>query len=225
MRIMPCKVLPSALFSTLALALAGAAGAQTAYEPPRQFKAEEFAPAVLLKGPLHSVDEVVSVDSGLPRFTVRSRYGIWEALGLEMLDIRVAELPAFEQLDKVSKSDEFAKAAGQAITKPVEMVGTFVQNPIDTTGSILTGIGTFANRVGRMVSSALTAVGDSVSAPAPVADCCRKRRRRGGLCSPAVAPVPSPGSTEVAFLYAHVFVYVLTTRRTSPTRGPHRIWK
>ena len=184
MRIMPCKVLPRALFSTLALALAGAAGAQTAYEPPRQFKAEEFAPAVLLKGPLHSVDEVVSVDSGLPRFTVRSRYGIWEALGLEMLDIRVAELPAFEQLDKVSKSDEFAKAAGQAITKPVEMVGTFVQNPIDTTGSILTGIGTFANRVGRMVSSALTAVGDSVSGPAP-----EQKPEQKPILAPLAAPL------------------------------------
>ena len=167
MRLLARKALPSLLFSTLALAIAGAACAQSAYEPLRQFKAEEFAPAVLLKGPLHSVDEAVSVDGGLPRFTLRSQYGIWEALGLEMLDIRVAELPAFEQLDKVSQSDEFAKAAGQAITKPVEMVGTFVQNPVDATGSMLTGIGTMASRLGRMLSSVVSAVGDAVSGPAP----------------------------------------------------------
>jgi hypothetical protein len=167
MRLLARKALPSLLFTPLALAIAGAACAQTAYEPPRQFKADEFAPAVLLKGPLHSVDEAVSVDGGLPRFTLRSQYGIWEALGLEMLDIRVAELPAFEQLDKVSQSDEFAKAAGQAITKPVEMVGTFVQNPVDTTGSMLTGIGTMASRIGRMFSSMVSAVGDAVSGPAP----------------------------------------------------------
>jgi len=167
MKLMPRKLLSHALSSACAFCIAGAAAAQSAYEPPRQFRAEEFAPAALLKGPLHSVDEAVSVDGGLPRFTVRSPYGTWEALGLEMLDIRVAELPAFEQLEKVSKSDEFAKAAGQAITKPVEMVGTFVQNPIDTTGNILSGIGAMASRVGRMVGSAVTGVGDSVGGQAP----------------------------------------------------------
>ena len=166
MRLTPSKQLYSALFSTLVLAIAGPASAQSAYEPPREFKADEFAPTVLLKGAFHSVDEKVSVDNGLPRFTVRSPYGTWEALGLEMLDIRVAELPAFEQLAQVSQSDEFAKAAGQAITKPVELVGTFVQNPIDTTGSMLSGLSTMVSRLGRWIGSAVTAVGDSVSTPA-----------------------------------------------------------
>jgi hypothetical protein len=167
MKLMTPRPLLCRVFAFVALAVSGTAGAQTAYEPPRQYKAEEFAPAALLKGPFHSVDETVSVDGGWSRFTVRSPYGTWEALGLEMLDIRVAELPAFEQLDKVSKSDEFAKSAGKAITAPVEMVGTFVQNPIDTTGNILAGIGTMAGRAGRMVGSALTNVGDSVGGAAP----------------------------------------------------------
>lgn len=167
MKLMPHKLLSRTAFAAAGLAIAGVAGAQPAYEPPRQFKAGEFAPAALLKGPFHSVDETVSVDGGQPRFTVRSQYGTWEALGLEMLDIRVAELPAFEQMDKVSKSDEFAKAAGRALAAPVEVVGTFVQHPVDTTGNILAGIGTMAGRVGRMVGSAVANVGDTVSGPAP----------------------------------------------------------
>ena len=166
MRLMHRSLLSRTLLFAFALAIAGAAGAQTAYEPKRQFKAVEFAPAALLKSPLHSVDESVDVDSGLPRFTVRSAYGVWEALGLEMLDIRVAELPAFEQLDKVSKSDEFASAAAKALTAPVQMVGTFVQNPVDTTGNILSGVGTWFSRIGRMVGSALTNVGDNAGATA-----------------------------------------------------------
>jgi hypothetical protein len=84
-----------------------------------------------------------------------------------MLDIRVAELPAFEQMDKVSKSDEFARAAGQALAKPVELVGSFVQHPVDTTGNILTGIGTMVSRAGRAVGSAVTSVGDAVTGAAP----------------------------------------------------------
>jgi hypothetical protein len=166
MKLMPCRLPARAWCAAAGLAIAGVAGAQPAYEAPRQFKAEEFAPMALLKGPFHSVDEMVSVDNGLPRFTVRSQYGTWEALGLEMLDIRVAELPAFEQMDKVSKSDEFAKAAGLALAAPVQVVGTLVQHPIDTTGNILAGIGTMAGRVGRMVGSALTSVGDTVGGPA-----------------------------------------------------------
>ena len=161
------RLMPRTLLAAIGLSVAEFALAQPAYEPPRQFKADEFAPAALLKGPFHSVDEMVSVDSGLVRFTVRSQYGIWEALGLEMLDIRVAELPAFEQLDQVSKSDEFAKAAGQAIAAPVRVVGTLVEHPIDTGGNILSGIGTMAGRLGRMVDSAVARVGDTVSGPVP----------------------------------------------------------
>jgi len=160
-------LLSGLLFAAAGLAIAGDAGAQSTYEPAREFKAEEFAPAALLTGPHHRVDEAVSVDGGLPRFTVRSPYGTWEALGLEMLDIRVAELPAFEQMDKVSKSDEFARAAGQAIAKPVELVGSLVQHPVDTTGNILTGIGTLVSRAGRTVGSAVTSVGDAVSGATP----------------------------------------------------------
>jgi hypothetical protein len=167
MKLMPRNLLSSSWLAAAGLAVAGMAGAQPAYEPPRQFKAAEFAPGALLQGPFHSVDETVSVDGGLPRFTIRSRHGTWEALGLEMLDIRVAELPAFEQLEKVNKSDEFAKAAGQALAAPVEMVGTFVQNPVETTGNILSGIGTMAGRLGRTLGSALSSVGDSVGGSAP----------------------------------------------------------
>lgn len=161
------KLLSNITLFSSALALSAAAAAQQGYEEPRRFKADEFAPPALLRGPLHSVDETIGVDAGLARFVVRSRFGTWDALGLEMLDIRVSELPALEQLEKVNRSDEFAKAAGQALTAPVEMVGTFLQNPADTTGSILTGLGTMVGRVGRTVGSILTNVGDSVTEAAP----------------------------------------------------------
>jgi hypothetical protein len=140
--------------------MAASAGAQQ-YETSRDFKAAQFAPAALLKGPLHSVDENVSVERGLPRFTIRSKYGTWEARGVEMLAIRVSELPAFVQLENVSKTDEFAKAAAKAVAAPIQATGQLIQHPIDTTGNVISGIGIMVGRVGRLAGSAATRVGDT----------------------------------------------------------------
>jgi hypothetical protein len=120
-------------------------------------KASEFAPPALLKGPFHTVDENITVAGAQPNFTIRSKYGTWEARGREMLVIRVSELPAFEQLEKVSKSDEFMKSAGNAIVAPVKAVGTFVESPTQTTGNIFSGIGLIATRIGRVAEQAWNA--------------------------------------------------------------------
>src|SRR5215216_5179126 len=116
------------LVAIFTILMAASAGAQQ-YETSRDFKAAQFAPAALLKGPLHSVDENVAVERGLPRFTIRSKYGTWEARGVEMLAIRVSELPAFVQLENVSKTDEFAKAAAKAVAAPIQATGQLIQHP------------------------------------------------------------------------------------------------
>src|SRR5829696_2293246 len=111
-----CSPVPRALLAGFALAICvcDAAWAQQEFEQPT-VRASDLAPAVLLKGPAHTVDENVTFENFLPRFTIRSVYGTWEARGREMLDIRVAELSAFGQLDSISKSDEFVSALGRAV--------------------------------------------------------------------------------------------------------------
>ena len=154
------------LVAAIALATAATAAAQN-YETLGDLKASEFAPAALLKGPFHTVDEKITIAGAQPNFTIRSPYGTWEARGHEMLVIRVSELPAFEQLAKVSKTDEFMKSAGNAIVAPVKAVGQFVEHPLDTTGNVFSGIGIMASRIGRTAGKAVTGVGDKVSGDAP----------------------------------------------------------
>jgi hypothetical protein len=161
-KMMNHAVLCRTLVAAAALAAAATALAQT-YEVPASLKASELAHATLLKGPFHSVDENVTIAGGQPNFTIRSPYGMWEARGQEMLAIRVAELPAFEQLAKVSKSDEFMKSAGTTIAAPVKAVGQFVESPLETTGNVLSGIGLIASRVGRVAEKSATRVGDTVA--------------------------------------------------------------
>ncbi len=151
-----------ALFAAAALATAATAAAQN-YETPGNLKAGDLAPAAALKGPFHSVDENVTMVGGQPNFTIRSQYGVWEARGQEMLGIRIAELPAFEQLAKVSKSDEFMKSAGTAVAAPVKAVGQFIDSPLETTGNVFSGIGLIANRVGRVAEQSVNRVGDTVA--------------------------------------------------------------
>jgi hypothetical protein len=150
------------LVAALGFAMTASVSAQQ-YESPRDFKAAEFASPALLQGPTHTVDENVVVERGMPRFTIRSQYGTWEARGAEMLGIRVSELPAFAQLQTASKSDAFVEAAGKALAAPVQMTGQLIQSPIETTGKVVSGIGMMFGRLGRVAGDTANRVGDTVT--------------------------------------------------------------
>ncbi len=156
------KISLRALASAIAFIVAGAANAE-GYENSADFKAVEFAPPVLLQSELYSIDEKVTLEGGLPRFTVRSKYGTWQARGREMLEIRVSELSAFEQLDRISKTDEFTKAAGKALAAPIEAASELIAHPADTVSNLASGIGIMANSFANMAGSAVTRVSDTVS--------------------------------------------------------------
>jgi hypothetical protein len=113
------------LILTMALAAAG-------YEQQPVLKASQLVPAELLKGSRFQVDEAVPTDNFLARFTIRSDFGTFEAHGLDVLQIRIAEVGALERLEAASKTETFAKALGSAAMRPVKAVGQIVTNPIET---------------------------------------------------------------------------------------------
>jgi len=144
----------SLLPAALALALAGTAvQAQQAYETP-EIRASALAPPELLSGPDFQVDTAVVWEGVMPRFTINSKYGSWQATGREMLGVRVSEVPAFAELDKVSRSDAFARSLGDAAVAPIKAAGDLITNPVDTVGNIFSGIGSMINRAGRTVGNA-----------------------------------------------------------------------
>jgi hypothetical protein len=152
--------------AVLTLALAGAPlHAQQPYETP-ETQASALAPAALLSGPDYQVEPTVVWEGMMPRFTINSKYGSWQATGREMLAVRVSEIPAFGELDKVSKSDAFAKSLGDAAVAPVKAVGDLITNPVDTVGNMFSGIGSMVNRAGRTVGNAGQNASDG-SAPKP----------------------------------------------------------
>ena len=71
MMILP--MLRRSLVAAVTLAIAGTAAAQN-YDSLTNIKAAQFAPATLLKGPFHTVDENITVAGAQPNFTIRSQY-------------------------------------------------------------------------------------------------------------------------------------------------------
>ncbi len=120
------------LMTTALILVSGwAAHAQPAasFETEPVLNAKDLATPELLKGPHFTVDPKVPVKGFLERFTIRSTYGTFMANGLRMLPIRVNEVEAIAKLDELSRTKEFAEAAGKAVARPVTSTVNMIDPP------------------------------------------------------------------------------------------------
>src|SRR6266446_10306070 len=118
------------------------------FEKPPTWPAQVLAPPSLLSGDGFHVNNEVPTEGYLGHFTIHSDVGTFKADGLEMLRIRVAELPAIVELTKTSKSKVFAQALATNAAAPVAAAGQMVMHPADTVKGIPSGVGRFFGRVG-----------------------------------------------------------------------------
>src|SRR5580658_9744423 len=93
----------------LALAISEKASAQQ-FERPPMLPAIVLAPATLLSGNGFHVDPQVQTDGLLAHYSIQSDVGTFPANSTEMLQIRVAEIPAIVELTNTSKTGIFAKS-------------------------------------------------------------------------------------------------------------------
>jgi hypothetical protein len=132
--------------------------AAAGYEKQPVLQASDLAPAELLNGARYRVEDKVPTEGFLGQFTIRSDVGTFEAHGLEMLKIRIAEMAAIEQLEAASKTETFLQALGSAAERPVKAVASFVTRPADTVKGIPSGVERFFGRVKRGGESAIATV-------------------------------------------------------------------
>jgi len=140
------------------------ARAQSGFETEPVLKAKDLVAPELLKGPHFSVDDRVPVKGFLAYFTIRSDYGTFEAHGIHMFQIRVKEVYALAQLDDMSKTKEFAEAAGRAIARPVTSTVHMLVNPVETMEGFPGGVTRLWDRIklgSEKVAEAATAPGAS----------------------------------------------------------------
>jgi hypothetical protein len=120
-----------------------------------------LAPAPLLKGPLHTVAEPISLDGFFGRFVIESKFGKFSVAGVNMLAVRVNELQAIEVLREVQSSQAFQDSLVRAASAPVQLVQSAVTNPLGTVENIGQGLGSVLGRVGFLARSGAQAVADS----------------------------------------------------------------
>ena len=73
--------------------------------------------------------------------------GSYHVESLDLLKIRLAEIPAIAQLENVRKSEVFAKALASSAARPVEDAAQMITHPMDTVTGFPSGIGEFFGRV------------------------------------------------------------------------------
>jgi len=118
------------------------------FETSATLQAWQLAPATLLNGNGFRVDPKVPTDGLSAHFTLRSDVGTFNADGLEMLRIRVAEIPAIVELNETSKTKVFAQALAANTAAPVAAAGQMIMHPVDTVKGLPAGVGRFFDRVG-----------------------------------------------------------------------------
>ena len=160
------------LLASVALATTVPAVAQSkgTFESAPVLAGSVLAPASLLKGPLHTVAEPISLEGFFGRFVIESKFGKFSVAGVNMLAVRVNELQAIETLQEVQRSQAFQDSLARAASAPIQLVQSAVTNPIGTVENVGQGLGSVLGRIGFLARSSAQSVADSSgSAPAPVA--------------------------------------------------------
>jgi hypothetical protein len=118
------------------------------FEQPPTLPAQMLVRASLLSGEGFRVQQQVPTDGLMAHFTIQSDVGTFKANSIEMLRIRVAEIPAIIELNKTSRTKVFAQSVGRNAVRPVQAAGQMVMHPVDTVKGLPSGVGRFFGRVG-----------------------------------------------------------------------------
>lgn len=124
----------------LGLMLCCAAQAAGTYEPEPVLKAPLLVQAPLLSGPDFRVVPEVAVRGYMANFLIDTQFGPIHADSVEMLSIRIGELPAMEALDEASRSGAFATALAARAKKTGSAIVNVVTHPIATITGLPRGV-------------------------------------------------------------------------------------
>ena len=168
--------LAALLVSPLVFATLQAAAApksQSQFETPPVLEASKLLAPEILKGPYHQVAEKVTSDGYFNTYHIESTFGAFDVEGLPMLEVRISEMTALAELDKISSTKVFQDAALKAgkgiVMAPVNIVkktAQTVSDPgaiVDTVAGIPDGAEKLFSWAYRKTKGAVVAVGDAVS--------------------------------------------------------------
>jgi hypothetical protein len=174
-------------------ALSGAPIAAIAqqYERPPNFdigKLKGFQPS----GDNYSINNPVGSDGLLRVYTMTTPYGEFTAQGDQMLRMRVNELAALWELEKISSSESYGKALLAAGLSPLKYTGKLIVDPARTVGNTFSGIGTMFGRITADVANVGKTPGDPLAGLLGVTDQRRKLATKAASTHIPIFPRSTP---------------------------------
>jgi hypothetical protein len=145
------------------------------FEMPPVINASDLLPLSELSGPGFSVQPQVPTNGAMGQYTIvadatvfGSDAGTYYVESLDLLKIRLSEIPAIAQLETMSETGVFAKALATNAERPVADAANMVVHPVDTVTGLPNGVGELFDRVslgaGQIYKSATTAPGSGEAA-------------------------------------------------------------
>jgi hypothetical protein len=138
-----------------------AAAEAAGFEADPVRSAVELLPPDLLTGPHYRIEPLVVTSGFANRYVITSDYGDFKVRGDRMLRTRIREIEALAALDEMSKTAEFANAAGNALKSPFVATWNLISNPVDTVLGIPTGAWNAINQTSQLARGERGALEDS----------------------------------------------------------------
>src|SRR5271156_2924689 len=169
----PAVQAPPPPMTTMQPSQPGAAGGQ--YGEPPVVNVADLVPATPLSGQGYTVQPQAPTNGAMGQYTIvadpsvfHDDAGTYYVESLEMLKIRLSEIPAIGVLDSVGITGVFAQALPSSPVRPVTAAANMVIHPMDTVTGLPSGVGDLFERVGagagQIYSSATSAPGSGEAA-------------------------------------------------------------
>ena len=149
------------------------AEAQVKYEKPPILAAKDVLPEGILKGPFHEVEPKVTSDGYFNSYKLKSKFGTFDVEGRQLLELRIGELNALNELDQLSSTKvvgdamyDGGKATVLAPVNVVKKVATTVSDPdkmYDTVKGVPEGAEKIFSWAYRQAKGAAQGVSDMVT--------------------------------------------------------------
>ena len=122
-----------------------------AFEQPQSFSTSKLLPAEALSGVNFSVEPRFINDGFLNTYIINSSYGKLRVVSTARLFKRIHEMNVINEIEKMSKTKEFAEGVAEKGKDVVHGAVSVVLHPIDTVTGAVTGVGKLFKRVGENV--------------------------------------------------------------------------
>ena len=134
------SLLLAALIFAAGAAQADSCKSGCANEPEPFFQAPQIATPAILNGPDYKVIPEVQIRGFMAHFIIDTQYGPLHADSVQLLSIRVSEIPAIGILEKASHSGAFAHALAERGKKAGSAIVNVFAHPVDSITGLPMGV-------------------------------------------------------------------------------------